>query len=50
MTEDHMPALDSVGCSAFVSLDSMALLCENDELRFGVERVVEKEREINFRE
>jgi ethanolamine phosphate phosphodiesterase len=50
VTVNHMPALDSAGCSAFeianvsfVSLNSMALLCENDELRFGVEKVVERE-------
>lgn len=50
LTADHLPALDSAGCSAFeianvsfVSLNSMALLCENDELRFGVEKVVERE-------
>ncbi|KAJ4761538.1 Metallophosphoesterase 1 [Rhynchospora pubera] len=49
LTADHMPALDSAGCStfqianvSFVSLNSMALLCENDDLRFGVEKVVER--------
>ncbi|KAJ3700513.1 hypothetical protein LUZ61_004218 [Rhynchospora tenuis] len=49
LTADQMPGLDSAGCSmfeianvSFVSLNSMALLCENDELRFGVEKVVER--------
>lgn len=45
------PGLDSSGCGAFdigninfVSLNSVALLCGNNELRFSVERALERER------
>ncbi|KAJ3695795.1 hypothetical protein LUZ60_001172 [Juncus effusus] len=45
----HMPLLDPTGCSAFeianisfLSLNSVSLLCGNNELRFSVERAVEK--------
>ncbi|KAK6938174.1 hypothetical protein RJ641_031682 [Dillenia turbinata] len=44
------PGLDSTGCSSFeisniisVSLNAVALLCGNNDLRFGVERVIEWE-------
>ncbi|KAK6940135.1 Calcineurin-like phosphoesterase domain, ApaH type, partial [Dillenia turbinata] len=44
------PGLDSTGCSSFeisnisfVSLNAVALLCGNNDLRFGVERVIERE-------
>lgn len=44
------PGLDSAGCGAFeisnisfVSLNSVALLCGNNKLRFSVEKVVERE-------
>ncbi|XP_074380769.1 uncharacterized protein LOC141721661 isoform X1 [Apium graveolens] len=46
----NFPGLDSSGCSAFgisntsfVSLNSVALLCGDNSLRFGVERTVEIE-------
>lgn len=46
----NFPGLDSAGCGAFeisntsfVSLNSVALLCGNNNLRFGVEKVVERE-------
>ncbi|XP_071732156.1 uncharacterized protein [Rutidosis leptorrhynchoides] len=45
------PGLDSAGCGAFdignvnfVSLNTVALLCENNELRFSVEKALERER------
>lgn len=45
------PGLDSSGCGAFeisnvsfVSLNAVALLCGNNNLRFSVEKVVESER------
>ncbi|KAL1822031.1 hypothetical protein ACET3Z_008809 [Daucus carota] len=46
----NFPGLDSSGCSAFaignisfVSLNSVALLCGDNSLRFGVEKTVETE-------
>lgn len=46
----NFPGLDSAGCGAFeisnisfVSLNAIALLCGNNNLRFGVEKVVERE-------
>ncbi|GKV44051.1 hypothetical protein SLEP1_g51278 [Rubroshorea leprosula] len=46
----NFPGLDSAGCGAFeisnisfVSLNSVALLCGNNKLRFGVEKVIERE-------
>ncbi|OEL26731.1 hypothetical protein BAE44_0012251, partial [Dichanthelium oligosanthes] len=46
----HLPGLDSCGCGAFetsnvsfVSLNAVALLCGNNDLRFGVERFMERE-------
>lgn len=46
----RFPGLDSAGCGAFeisnvsfVSLNAVALLCGNDDLRFSVEKVVERE-------
>ncbi|XP_048129902.1 metallophosphoesterase 1-like isoform X2 [Rhodamnia argentea] len=46
----HLPGLDSAGCGAFemenitfLSLNSVALLCGNNALRFGVEEVIERE-------
>ncbi|TVU11993.1 hypothetical protein EJB05_45608, partial [Eragrostis curvula] len=46
----HLPGLDSSGCGAFeisnvsfVSLNAVALLCGNNALRFGVEKVMERE-------
>ncbi|KAM0971744.1 hypothetical protein FF1_019636 [Malus domestica] len=46
----RLPGLDSAGCGAFeignvsfVSLSAVALLCGNNELRFSVEKVVERE-------
>lgn len=46
----HLPGLDSSGCGtfeignvSFVSLNSVALLCGNNPLRFSVEKVIEKE-------
>lgn len=46
----RFPGLDSGGCGAFeignvsfVSLNAVALLCGNNELRFSVEKVVESE-------
>ncbi|XP_030455336.1 uncharacterized protein LOC115676522 [Syzygium oleosum] len=46
----HLPGLDSAGCGAFemenitfVSLNSVALLCGNNGLRFGVEEMIERE-------
>ncbi|PQM41455.1 metallophosphoesterase 1 [Prunus yedoensis var. nudiflora] len=46
----RFPGLDSAGCGAFeignvsfVSLNAVALLCGNNELRFSVEKVVESE-------
>lgn len=51
----HLPGLDSAGCGAFemenitfVSLNSVALLCGNNALRFGVEEVIERES-LDFR-
>ncbi|WJX86511.1 hypothetical protein P8452_68812 [Trifolium repens] len=45
-----LPGLDSSGCGAFeignvsfVSLNSVALLCDNNSLRFDVEKVIERE-------
>lgn len=45
-----LPGLDSAGCGAFevsnisfVSLNAVALLCGNNDLRFSVERVIERE-------
>ncbi|KAJ9546197.1 hypothetical protein OSB04_025904 [Centaurea solstitialis] len=45
------PGLDSSGCGAFgignvdfVSLNSVALLCGNNDLRFSVEKALERER------
>lgn len=45
------PGLDSAGCGAFdignvnfVSLNSVALLCGNNDLRFSVEKALERER------
>ncbi|KAI7755020.1 hypothetical protein M8C21_020187 [Ambrosia artemisiifolia] len=47
----HFPGLDSAGCGAFdignvnfVSLNSVALLCGNNDLRFSVEKAMETER------
>ncbi|KAK9269987.1 hypothetical protein L1049_025560 [Liquidambar formosana] len=44
------PGLDSAGCGAFeisnisfVSLNAVALLCGNNDLRFSVEKVIERE-------
>lgn len=46
----RFPGLDSAGCGAFeidnvsfVSLNSVALLCGNNDLRFSIERVIESE-------
>ena len=46
----NFPGLDLAGCGAFeisnisfVSLNAVALLCGNNNLRFGVEKVVERE-------
>ncbi|KAE8077343.1 hypothetical protein FH972_015915 [Carpinus fangiana] len=46
----NFPGLDSAGCGAFeisnisfVSLNAVALLCGDNDLRFGVEKVVERE-------
>ncbi|POO04031.1 Metallo-dependent phosphatase-like [Trema orientale] len=46
----RFPGLDSAGCGAFeisnvsfVSLNAVALLCGNDDLRFSVEKVIESE-------
>ncbi|OMO85822.1 hypothetical protein CCACVL1_09984 [Corchorus capsularis] len=46
----RFPGLDSSGCGAFeisnisfVSLNDVALLCGNNKLRFGVEKVIERE-------
>ncbi|KAK6277443.1 hypothetical protein POUND7_017766 [Theobroma cacao] len=46
----NFPGLDSSGCGAFeisnisfVSLNAVPLLCGNNKLRFGVEKVVERE-------
>ncbi|RLM55254.1 metallophosphoesterase 1-like [Panicum miliaceum] len=46
----HLPGLDSCGCGAFeisnvsfVSLNVVALLCGNNDLRFGVEKFMERE-------
>ncbi|KAF8024898.1 hypothetical protein BT93_F1904 [Corymbia citriodora subsp. variegata] len=51
----HLPGLDSAGCGAFemenisfVSLNSAALLCGNNALRYGVEEVIERES-LDFR-
>ncbi|MCL7032429.1 hypothetical protein MKW94_016061, partial [Papaver nudicaule] len=45
-----LPGLDSAGCGAFevsnisfVSLNAVAMLCGNNDLRFSVERVIERE-------
>lgn len=45
-----LPGLDSIGCSSFeisnisfLSLNTMALLCGQNNLRFGVEKVIERE-------
>ncbi|KAF8404561.1 hypothetical protein HHK36_009448 [Tetracentron sinense] len=45
-----LPGLDSTGCSAFevsnvsfVSLNAVAMLCGNNDLRFSVEKVIERE-------
>ncbi|KAG9451587.1 hypothetical protein H6P81_011552 [Aristolochia fimbriata] len=45
-----LPGLDSAGCGSFevsnisfVSLNAVALLCGNNDLRFSVERVIERE-------
>ncbi|KAK7294430.1 hypothetical protein RJT34_17319 [Clitoria ternatea] len=45
-----LPGLDSSGCAAFeignitfVSLNTVALLCRNNSLRFDVEKVIERE-------
>lgn len=47
----NFPGLDSGGCGAFeignvnfVSLNSVALLCGNSDLRFSVEKALERER------
>ncbi|KAF5740244.1 metallophosphoesterase 1-like [Tripterygium wilfordii] len=44
------PGLDSAGCGAFeisnttfVSVNAVALLCDNNEFRFSVEKVIERE-------
>ncbi|CAL5043720.1 unnamed protein product [Urochloa decumbens] len=46
----HLPGLDSCGCGAFeisnvsfVSLNAVALLCGNNNLRLGVEKFMERE-------
>ncbi|XP_024027662.1 metallophosphoesterase 1 isoform X2 [Morus notabilis] len=46
----RFPGLDSTGCGSFeignvsfVSLNAVALLCGNNDLRFGVEKVIERE-------
>lgn len=46
----NFPGLDSSGCGAFevsnvsfVSLNAVALLCGNNGLRFGVEKVIERQ-------
>ncbi|KAI9200813.1 hypothetical protein LWI28_013520 [Acer negundo] len=46
----NFPGLDTAGCGAFeisnvtfVSLNTVALLCGNNKLRFGVEKVIESE-------
>ncbi|GMN45295.1 hypothetical protein TIFTF001_014482 [Ficus carica] len=46
----RFPGLDSAGCGSFeignvsfVSLNAVALLCGNNDLRFGVEKVLERE-------
>lgn len=46
----NFPGLDSAGCGAFeisnvsfVSLNTVAMLCGNNKLRFGVERIIERE-------
>ncbi|XP_057469273.1 uncharacterized protein LOC130758391 [Actinidia eriantha] len=46
----NLPGLDSAGCGAFeignitfVSLNALALLCGNNNLRFSVEKVIERE-------
>ncbi|KAJ0975092.1 hypothetical protein J5N97_017057 [Dioscorea zingiberensis] len=46
----YLPGLDSAGCGVFemrnvtfVSLNGVALQCRDDRLRFGVERVIERE-------
>lgn len=45
-----LPGLDSAGCGgfevsnvSFVSLNAVAMLCGNNDLRLGVERVIERE-------
>ncbi|XP_077249950.1 uncharacterized protein LOC143889573 [Tasmannia lanceolata] len=47
---NSLPGLDSAGCGAFevsnvsfVSLNAVAMLCGNNDLRFSVEKVVERE-------
>lgn len=47
---NHLPGLDSSGCGAFeisnisfLSLNAIALLCGDNTLRFGVEKVMEME-------
>ncbi|KAM0856241.1 hypothetical protein ACQ4PT_049245 [Festuca glaucescens] len=47
---NHLPGLDSSGCGAFeisntsfLSLNAIALLCGDNALRFGVEKVMEME-------
>ncbi|KAM5575802.1 hypothetical protein ABKV19_014650 [Rosa sericea] len=51
----RLPGLDSAGCGAFeignvsfVSLNAVALLCGNSEVRFSVEKAVERES-VDFR-
>ncbi|KAF9610319.1 hypothetical protein IFM89_021989 [Coptis chinensis] len=46
----NMPGLDSSGCGAFemsnvsfVSLNAVAMLCGNNDLRFSIEKVIERE-------
>lgn len=46
----YLPGMDSAGCGAFVmknvtfvSLNGVALQCKDGQLRFGVERVIERE-------
>ena len=46
----YLPGMDSAGCGAFemknvtfVSLNGVALQCNDGQLRFGVERVIERE-------
>ncbi|XP_010269206.1 PREDICTED: metallophosphoesterase 1-like isoform X3 [Nelumbo nucifera] len=46
----NFPGLDSAGCGSFevsnisfVSLNAVALLCGDNDLRFGVEKIIEKE-------